>query len=92
MLYMAGFGMIVQFASSNTLIQTIVDDNKRGRVMALYGMSFLGITPLGSLLPGSISESVGVQLTLMVSSLICLVTGIIFYPKVKVLSETIKQL
>lgn len=92
MLYIAGFGMIVQFASSNTLIQTIVDDNKRGRVMALYGMSFLGITPLGSLLLGSISESVGVQLTLMVSSLICLVTGIIFYPKVKVLGESIKQL
>lgn len=89
MLYITGFGMIVQFASSNTLIQTIVDDTKRGRVMALYGMSFLGITPLGSLLLGTISESVGVQLTLMVASLICLTAGVIFYPKVKVLVESI---
>ena len=90
MLYIAGFGMIVQFASSNTLIQTIVDDSKRGRVMALYGMSFLGITPLGSLLLGSVSGAIGVQITLMGASLICLFGGIIFYPRIKAISKAIE--
>jgi MFS family permease len=88
-LYITGFGMIVQFASSNTLIQTIVDDSKRGRVMALYGMSFLGITPLGSLLLGSISGAIGVQITLLVASLICLLGGIIYYPRIKVVAKAI---
>src|SRR5690606_19969354 len=44
-----GFGMIVQMASSNTILQTIVDDDKRGRVMSFYSMAFLGMAPFGSL-------------------------------------------
>ncbi len=75
LLYLTGLGMIIQYASTNTLIQTIVDDSKRGRVMALYGMSFLGVTPVGSLLLGSIAGAIGVQITLFASSVVCLVAA-----------------
>ena len=51
-LTIVGFGMMVQMASTNTVIQTIVDDEKRGRVMSFYTMSFLGTAPFGSLLAG----------------------------------------
>ncbi|MDY0254122.1 MAG: MFS transporter [Tenuifilaceae bacterium] len=89
LLYITGFGMIVQYASTNTLIQTIVDDGKRGRVMSLYGMSFLGVTPLGSLLLGTISGSIGVQITLLASSVVCLVAVAIYSRRVKVVKEAI---
>ena len=51
-----GFGMMVQMASTNTVIQTIVDEEKRGRVLSFYTMSFLGTAPFGSLLAGLVIE------------------------------------
>jgi MFS family permease len=92
LLFVTGFGMIVQYASANTLIQTIVDDSKRGRVMSLYGMSFLGVTPLGSLLLGSISGSLGVQITLFGASLICLLTAGFYYRRIGVVEEVTKEI
>jgi len=52
LLLFTGFGMMVQMASCNTVVQTIVDDDKRGRVMSLYAAAFMGVVPFGSLLPG----------------------------------------
>ena len=54
--------MVVQMASANTVLQTIVHDDKRGRVMALYTMAFLGVAPLGSLLAGGVATYVGAPL------------------------------
>ena len=48
-----GLGLMVQMASTNTVLQTIVEDDKRGRVMGFYAMAFMGMVPLGSLLAGS---------------------------------------
>jgi MFS family permease len=62
---------MVQFASSNTVIQTIVDDEKRGRVMSFYTMCFLGTAPFGSLLAGSLSARIGAPHTVLVSGLCC---------------------
>ena len=59
-----GFGFMQQMASSNTILQTIVDDEKRGRVMSFYGMSFLGVAPFGSLLAGGLAERIGAPATL----------------------------
>jgi MFS family permease len=67
-----GFGMMLHMASSNTLLQTVVDEDKRGRVMSLYTMAFLGLTPFGSLLTGSLASRIGVQLTLALCGLLCL--------------------
>jgi MFS family permease len=70
-LVVAGCGMMVQFASTNTLIQTLVDDEKRGRVMSFYTMCFLGTAPFGSLLAGSLSARIGAPHTVLASGLCC---------------------
>lgn len=87
-IFITGFGMIVLFASTNTLLQHIVDEDKRGRVLALYGLSFMGITPLGSLLLGSVSPSIGVQYTLAISGMLCLLAAVLFGRKYKLVAQT----
>ena len=74
-----GAGMMVQMASCNTLVQTIVDDDKRGRVMSLYVVSFMGMMPLGSLLSGWLADHWGVPLTLQLSSAVLLLGGFAFH-------------
>ena len=74
-LVLAGFGFMVQMASSNTIIQTIVDDEKRGRVMSFYMMAFLGTAPFGSLLAGSLSAQLGAARTLQVGGVCCLLAA-----------------
>ncbi|QKG81245.1 MFS transporter [Tenuifilum thalassicum] len=86
-IFFIGFGMIVQFAAVNTLLQHIVDEKMRGRVVALYGLSFMGITPIGSLLLGAISPSIGVQLTLSISGVLCVVALVLFARKSKIVKE-----
>jgi MFS family permease len=73
-----GFGMMVQMASTNTVIQTIVDEEKRGRVMSFYTMSFLGTAPFGSLLAGWLSTRMGAPQTVFVSGVLCLATAFWF--------------
>ena len=80
-----GLGMMLQIASSNTILQTLVDDDKRGRVMSLYAMAFLGMTPFGSLIAGALAETIGVQPALRISGLCCLIGGIIFALRLPVL-------
>lgn len=91
LLYITGFGMIVLYASTNTLLQTIVDDGKRGRIMSLYGMSFLGVTPLGSLLLGTISGSIGVQITLLLSSMVSLGAVVLYSRRIKVINLAVSS-
>jgi MFS family permease len=74
-LTVVGFGMMVLMASTNTVIQTIVDDEKRGRVMSFYTMAFLGTAPFGSLLAGWLSTRVGAPQTVLVSGVLCLATA-----------------
>ena len=73
-----GFGMMAQMASTNTVIQTIVDDVKRGRVMSFYTMSFLGTAPFGSLLAGWLSTRIGAPHTVALSGLLCYATAVWF--------------
>ena len=77
-LTVVGFGMMVQMASTNTVIQTIVDEEKRGRVMSFYTMSFLGTAPFGSLLAGWLSTRIGAPQTVFVSGVLCLATALWF--------------
>jgi MFS family permease len=74
----SGFGMMVQNVSSNTLIQTIVDDDKRGRVMSFHSMAFMGIAPFGSLLAGSLASRIGAPNTLIIGGIACLFGAIAF--------------
>ncbi len=78
LLLVTGFGMMVHMASSNTILQTIVDDDKRGRVMSLYAMAFMGMAPLGSFFGGSLAGGIGAPRTLMISGASCVVGSFLF--------------
>jgi MFS family permease len=78
LLLITGFGMMVHMASSNTILQTIVDDDKRGRVMSLYAMAFMGMAPLGSLVGGSLAGWIGAPITLIVVGTSCLIGSLLF--------------
>lgn len=67
-----GGAMMQQMAASNTILQTIVDDDKRGRVMSLYSMSFMGMAPFGSLFAGWLANRIGAPRTVVVSGTLCL--------------------
>jgi len=69
LLALGSFGMVSFFASTNTVIQTLVDDDKRGRVMALHSVSFMGMAPFGSLLAGFAATHIGVARTMTLSGL-----------------------
>jgi MFS family permease len=71
LLPIAGGGFMVQTASTNTILQTIVDERLRGRVMAFYAMAFLGTAPIGSLVAGVVASRIGVQLTILLGGLAC---------------------
>jgi MFS family permease len=75
---LAGFGMIQQMASSNTILQTIVSDEKRGRVMAFYSMAFMGMAPFGSLLAGAVAARLGAPTTIVLSGVLCIVAAVWF--------------
>ncbi|MFH0921094.1 MAG: MFS transporter [Fibrobacterota bacterium] len=74
----AGFGMTVHMASTNTLLQTLTADDKRGRVMSLYSMAFMGTAPFGSLLAGWAAARVGAPLTLLTGGVVCLAGAVVF--------------
>ncbi|MEW6441125.1 MAG: MFS transporter [bacterium] len=78
LLFVTGFGMMVQAASCNTILQTIVDDDKRGRVMSFYTMAFLGMTPFGSLLAGAAAAAIGAPLTLLVDGAVIIAGALLF--------------
>jgi MFS family permease len=63
---------MTQMAATNTIIQTIVDERFRGRVMSFYTMAFFGTTPIGSLLGGVLADRVGAPLTIRLGGLVCL--------------------
>lgn len=70
-----GFGMMVLMASTNTVIQTIVEEEKRGRVLSFYTMAFLGTAPFGSLLAGWLSTRIGAPHTVVLSGVLCISTA-----------------
>jgi MFS family permease len=78
LMIVTGLGFMVQMAVSNTLIQTLVEDDKRGRVMSFYTMAFMGTAPFGSLLAGSAAHSFGAPHTLLVGGAGCLVGALWF--------------
>jgi MFS family permease len=85
-LVFTGFSMITAMASCNTLVQTIVKDSMRGRVMAFYNVAFFGLAPFGSLVAGSSAHSIGPVITVSVCGAITIIGGLIFasnLPKIR---------
>lgn len=82
LLLITGAGMIIQMTSSNTILQTIANDDMRGRVMSFYTMAFMGIAPFGSLLTGTLANNIGAQYTLIIGGLVMVVGAFIYARKV----------
>lgn len=78
LLAVAGFGMMVQMAASNTFLQTIVEDDKRGRIMSIYTMAYIGVAPFGSLFAGAVAQRIGAPLTIACGGVICLLGAGLF--------------
>jgi MFS family permease len=88
----AGFCMLLQMSSSNTLIQTMVPDALRGRVMAVYSMMFMGMAPFGALLAGAAANRLGAPLTVALGGAICIVGSVIFGSRWRALRVEARQL
>jgi MFS family permease len=73
-----GFCMMVQMASSNTLLQSMSPDRLRGRVLAVYSMMFMGMAPFGALFAGAIAERVGAPMTVAIGGVACICGGLFF--------------
>ena len=101
-LVIIGLGFMIQMTSSNTLLQTIVESDKRGRVMSFYTMAVMGLSPFGSLLAGGVAHTIGVAFTLRFGGVGCILAAWWFartlpmlqqevrpiYVKIGILSET----
>jgi len=74
----AGFFMMLEMASSNTLIQSMVPDRLRGRVMSVYSMMFMGMAPLGALMAGALAAPLGAPATVAIGGAVCIGGGLIF--------------
>jgi len=89
---LVGFGTILQIAASNTFLQTIVDDDKRGRVMSIYTMAFLGMIPFGNLLGGALASRIGAPNTLIIAGSACILGSAVFAQQLPNLRRLVRPL
>jgi len=92
MMLFVGFGMIVHMASSNTILQTIVEEDKRGRMMSFYAMAFMGMAPFGSLLAGSLASVIGAPNTLAISGLACVAGSALFLTRLPLIRKLVRPI
>jgi len=89
LLAFAGFGFMTHMAVSNTIVQTITDDDKRGRVMSFYTMAFMGMMPIGSLLAGILASKIGAALTLILGAACGIIASAVFATKLPIIKKLI---
>jgi len=89
LLIVTGFSFMQQMASSNTILQTIVEHRKRGRVMSFYSMAFQGVAPFGSLIAGATASRIGAPHTLMIGGTICICGAALFAAQLPTLRKLI---
>ena len=83
LMVVTGFGMMQGLTASNTIIQTLVPEDKRGRVMSYYTMAFVGMAPFGSLLAGALAHVIGAPHTVMLTGSVCMLGGLWFWSQLK---------
>jgi MFS family permease len=91
-LLFVGLGTILEIAAGNTVLQTIVDDDKRGRLMSLYTMSFLGTIPFGNLLAGFLANHIGATNTLIIDGIACILGSMFFVRELPTLRRSIRPI
>jgi MFS family permease len=87
-----GFCMIIEMASSNTLIQSLVSNELRGRVMAVYSMMFMGMAPFGALLAGALASRLGAPTTVALGGAVCIVGASVFALHLPALRQEVRQM
>lgn len=92
LLPLVGAGFMVALASTNTIVQTIVEEGFRGRVMAFYTMAFLGTAPIGSLIAGTVAEHLGEQATIVLGGVACILGGLWFRSRLGRIREIIRPI
>ena len=91
-LVLAGFGGMTLVASCNTILQTIVDEDKRGRVMSFFTMAFIGMAPFGSLIAGTLAGRIGAKETVFIGGMCCLAGGMIFFRRLPLLRAIVRPI
>lgn len=91
-IFVSAFGFMVLMASTNTVLQTIVDDDKRGRVMSFYTMAFLGMAPFGSLFSGWLASRMGAQDAMVLGGLACVFGAFLFAQKLPELNALVRPI
>jgi MFS family permease len=91
-LAMTGFGSMSLMSSGNTVLQTIVEEDKRGRVMSFFTMCFMGMTPFGSLLAGSLAGWIGARTTVLLGATTCVTAGVFFSRRLPHIREQIRPI
>jgi MFS family permease len=92
MMFVTGFSMMVQMVSSNTILQTIVDEDKRGRVMSFFAVSFMGVAPFGSLFAGSLASRIGAPSTLVITGICCILGALLFHRKLPEIRKIVRPI
>lgn len=92
LLVVTGFCFMQQMAASNTILQTIVENKKRGRVMSFYSMAFQGVAPFGSLIAGGAASRIGAPLTLTIGGAICIGGAALFASQLPVLRGLVRPI
>jgi MFS family permease len=90
MMLCAGFGVMSVITSSNTILQTITDEDKRGRVMSLYTMAFIGMTPFGSLLMGALASKIGAPHAVTFAGIACIISSYVFMRRLPIFRKAIR--
>ena len=92
MMFVAGFGMIVQIASANTILQSIVEEDKRGRVMSIYTTAIIGMAPIGNLFAGALASWIGAPQALILSGLSCIIGSLFFVMKLPHIRKKVRPI
>jgi MFS family permease len=87
-----GFGLMTQMACTNTLIQTMVPDHLRGRVMALYSVMFMGMAPFGAFLAGALADRIGAPVTVAIGGLSCMGAALVYEARLPAFRRQTRQL
>ncbi|MCK9205247.1 MAG: MFS transporter [Bacteroidales bacterium] len=90
--FFSGISMVLFLSSVNTMLQTITDEDKRGRVMSFYSMALMGIGPIGNLLAGTVASWIGIPYTLLAGGIVTLLSGIWFEMKRKTLRKYVRSI
>jgi len=92
MMLVTGFGMMQGLTTSNTILQTLVDEKLRGRVMSYYTMAFVGMAPFGSLLAGALAHAIGAPRTVIISGLACIAGSLWFWSRMPAIRKEMRPI